>query len=404
MRNVEIENCEDDDLQYLVRNCPSLRRLGITTRTSAGQQVVRAVGLLALVNLHQSLEEFSYLRRSDGLSIQEFYTHTAAVLIDVLRECPCLHKVSLTGDALHSVDLAELRAFGHLFYELEVCQAGRPVAYGQGISQFLTSCGNLRKLCYKGLVSEQDFLVFTAQSWPLLEELEFSFNQEGRQQIAGTRIFPLISRSCRHLHLLQLYRCELSASSLCSIADMETLKELFLEECEGLAETGIAVLATMKLVTLSIGAFRNYFFSDGTLQSLIGSNISQSLVTFHLAGYRSTILIDDVQVATALASCHNLTKLFVDLGRNDCVFGRSGMDGLQAMAAGCPLLAVVTLPLTAPAIRYLASHFTNLQLCSMLHRVVPGASPAPEGFPSVEELQTLSVPSNHVGVLVKPFV
>ena len=63
MRNVEIENCEDDDLQYLVRNCPSLRRLGITTRTSAGQQVVSAVGLLALANLHQSLEEFSYLRR-----------------------------------------------------------------------------------------------------------------------------------------------------------------------------------------------------------------------------------------------------------------------------------------------------------------------------------------------------
>jgi hypothetical protein len=98
--------------------------------------------------------------------------------------------------------------------------------------------------------------------------------------------------------------------------------------------------------------------------------------------------MDDVQVATALASCHNLKILNVYTEGNGGVFGRNGLDGLQAMATGCPLLAVVCLFVTVPGLRYLGTHFSNLKKCHMFNRCVAGAA-APEGFPSIEELQTL---------------
>lgn len=73
-------------------------------------------------------------------------------------------------------------------------------------------------------------------------------------------------------------------------------------------------------------------------------------------------LVDDVQVATALASGHKLETLLVDWGRGGgCVIGRNGLEGPQAMATGCPLLAEVELYLTVPAVYYLGTHFTNLK-------------------------------------------
>jgi hypothetical protein len=352
---------------------------------------VSDVGLLFLTNLHQSLEKFSYDRHSGRHSSQAYYTQTAAALIDVLRQCSNLTKVSLLGDTLHSVDLAELRAFGHLFYELEFRESERPVYYGQSISKFLTSCCHMRKLGYEGYVDAQDLLVFTGQSWPLLEELSFSFKQQDEEQIAGPAIFPLISRSCKHLRKLSLNSCELSAASLLFIAGMESLQELTFEECEGLTDAGMAVLSTMRLASLSIDDFHGSGWADTSLQSLAGSNISQTVESLDLSGYLSTTPMDDVQIAIALASCHNLKTLSMKWGwgegEDGCVFGRNGLDGLQAMAAGCPLLADITLYVTLSGLHYLGTHLTNLKKCGVLYR--PETERPPAGFPSIEELQTL---------------
>jgi hypothetical protein len=250
----------------------------------------------------------------------------------------------------------------------------------------------VRKLRYQSSDDEQDSLFLTAiyQSCPLLEELHllsFAFNQQELGQIAGAGIFTLINHHCKHLRKLVLLFCELPVSILPTIAGIESLKELVLCSCNGLDDAGTAVLATTRVESLHI--FGSSLFAESALQSFVGSNISQTLETFHLSvdGDQPS-LIDDVQVATALASCRNLKKLTVDWRNDGCVYGRNGLDGLQAMAAGCPLLADVCLYLTAHGLHYLGTHFTNLEKCTVLNRRVTGA-PTPEGFPSIEELQTL---------------
>jgi hypothetical protein len=400
MRNVKIKYCEDEDLQYLVRNCPALRCLGIETSVVARRyQPVSEIGLEVLTNLHQSLEEFSYARHVGGRldQDQEYQVQSAAAaLIDMLRQTSNLHKVSLTGTALRSVNLEELLPYGHLFQELEFEGGCQTIAYVQHISNLLAYCSNLTKLHYMGseddeLDDEMDSLFLTAihQSCPLLEELElmhFLFNQQDLP--AGSGVFALINRNCRHLRRLTLNRCELSASILRSIAELEALKELDLTECEGLTDAGLAALATMKLVGLSIFVFQSDDSQLSSLQSFVGSNISQTLETFDLSVEDDQALIDDVQVATALASCHNLKKLAMLSFVDGYAFGRDGLDGLQAMAVGCPLLADVSLSLTAPGLHYLGAHFPNLRKCSVSIASEEG-EPAPEGFPSIEELQTL---------------
>ena len=103
--------------------------------------------------------------------------------------------------------------------------------------------------------------------------------------------------------------------------------------------------------------------------------------------------MDDVQVATALASCHNLKKLVLYFAREGCVFGRNGMDGLQAMATGCPLLADVSLSLTVDGIHCLGKHLPNLKKCRVYSRFVRNSrvveTRTPNGFPSIGELLTL---------------
>jgi hypothetical protein len=385
MRKVVTESFEDDDLQYLVRNCPSLQSLALGSWGS----FVSGTGLRTLTDLRQSLEVFAFNRCSDDQP-QTYYTDTATVLIDVLRQCSRLHKVSLTGDALRSFNLEELLPYGHLFHELEVESEDRTVADAQAISNLLAKCSNLKKLCYDGSGNEQDSLVITAvcKSCPLLEELDlwwFSFNQQAHIAGADT-VADIMNRSCKHLRKLGLFCCKLSASILRSIAGMDALKELDLNECEGLTDAGMAVLATMKLESLTI--YGRAQLTEAWIQSFIGSNISQTLETFHLSAVGDGTPMDDVQVATALASCHNLKKLDVSFGRGGCVFGRNGLDGLKAMAMGCPLLADVSLFLTVPGLHYLGTHFTNLKKCHVHNKSMAGAT-TPEGFPSIEELQTL---------------
>ena len=179
----------------------------------------------------------------------------------------------------------------------------------------------------------------------------------------------------------------LSASNLHSIAGMEALKDftLSLHTIEGLPG---AELASMKLERLCLQC--SVLDSAGLLHSLFsGSTISQTLVTFEMRAYNITTPIDDDQVAVALASCHNLKKLFVNLGEDICLFGRNGLAGLQAMATGCPLLADVFLNLSASAVHYVGTHFTNLTKCAFYKNRAAAAPTPSESFPSVEELRTL---------------
>ncbi len=402
MRKAVAESFGDDDLQCLVRNCPSLRSLSLTSYSDRMSQTGLST-LSTLTNLHQCLEEFSFRRGSGYDQPEAFYTETGAALIDALRRCSRLQKVALTGDALRAVNLEDLLPYGHLFHELEFQSYGRTAADAQAISNLLVNCGNLRKLHYQGSDDEHDLLFFTPLSCPLLEVLElssFSFNQQ--QQIAGAGasaaavaaagVFTLIHRNCKHLRELTLRRSELSASTLPSIGGMESLKELTLDECEGVTAAGMAVLATMKLVKLGVYVEgqddEDGVLTAASLVSFVGSNISQTLEKFELSVYDFTVPIDDVQVATALASCHNLKKLSVNFGDGGCLFGRNGLDGLQALATGCPLLADVSLYLTLPGLHYLGTHFANLEECTVYCRRVVGA-PTPEGFPSIDNLQTL---------------
>jgi hypothetical protein len=390
MRIVSANDFVDDDLHYLVRNCPALQSLSL--RSSLFRPVSH-VGLRTLTNLDQSLEEFSFHRSGDDEHSEEYYTQTAAALLDVLRRCSRLHKVSLIGDSLRSVNLEELLPYGHLFHELNFRRDGQMIADIGAISSLVARCSNLRRLGYRGCEGdEQDPRLLTAihQSCPLLEELTlwwFSFTQQER--IAGAGSFALINRNCKHLRVLTLGSCELSTSILRSIAGMETLESLTLRESDGITDAGMAVLATMKLVTLVIihGEHGDGEWSGASLQPFVGSNISQTLESFHIIVRYSDdrmTRIDDVQLARSLASCQNLKTLSVYLGGWDgCVFGRDGLEGLQAIATGCPLLAVVAASLTADGIHCLGTQFTNLKTCTS-HK-----SLASVGIGSIEELQTL---------------
>jgi hypothetical protein len=209
----------------------------------------------------------------------------------------------------------------------------------------------------------------------------FSFNQQEQATAAG--IFTRVNRGCKHLRTLTLSCCELSASTIRSIAGVESLKKLNLNMCDGL--TDIAVLATMRLERLALYSITD--FQSASLQSFVGSNISHTLVEFAISFDDYTTSISNV--SAALASCHRLQML--DVKCWEYVFGRNGMDGLQSMATGCPLLADVSLYLTVDGLHYLGTHFTNLKKCDVMYyrRGTWARARTPAGFPSINTLQTL---------------
>jgi hypothetical protein len=153
---------------------------------------------------------------------------------------------------------------------------------------------------------------------------------------------------------------------------MQALKGLWLAHCGGVTDADIALLATMKLASLSVDIDQGNDWMYESLQSFVGSSISRTLEMFCLSVHDDTILIDDVNLATALASCHSLKKLSVYCHRDICLFGRDGLDGLQAVAASCPLLEEINSPVTAPGLHYLGTHFTHLKKCTMPNSSVAG--------------------------------
>jgi hypothetical protein len=159
-----------------------------------------------------------------------------------------------------------------------------------------------------------------------------------------------------------------SSAVLDKIARIDSLRDLELNHCHGLTDAGIATLAVLKLTRLAVWEGRGSqvaknSMTEAALQSFVGANISHTLENFYLfvGGDR---LIDDELVATALASCHNLKVLEVQWGEDKCTFGRNGMDGLQAMTAGCPLLYKAVLHATVPGLHCIAAHCSNLKRCA----------------------------------------
>ena len=369
---------EDADLCYLVNNCPALRSLTLAFAE------VSHVGLGMLTNLHGSLEEFSLsipMRKTNDPSFT-YGKQFAATLVDMLCGCSHLQKVSLTGESLRCfANYDDLLPFGHLFHELQLKRWGRSVTF---FPDLLTTCTNLRELRYECHGMEQDVMVWTAICHcPLLTVLRIinSLPNQEDHRIRIADLFGHISRSCRHLRDLSLDSCRIPISILQSVAGMENLRTLSVADFDGLPDAGMAVLATTRLEILSFATDK--CSADVSLQSLVGSNISQTLVILVVLSTGSDPLVDDVRLATALASCHNLKTLRVYY--ESCLFGS---EGLQAVAAGCPLLKDVSLYFTVEGIHYLGEHVASLQQVAACNGCARG-SHTPAGFPSVQKLQTL---------------
>ena len=363
LQKVKMWSFADDDLDYLVRNCPSLRTLDLDTRGNA----VTGPYLRLLTNLHQSLGELS-------LSMSNVYTaqpdkQLAEALVDIVRQCSNLKKVSLSGDSLQAAKFTELCPFGHLFYELEFPPIHRKRFQQptEVVSNFLRECVNLRKLHFTS-GRNNDALLVALKSCLLLEELDlssFSFDTQ-KGELLGADLFRLINRHCKHFCKLRLESSGVSESTLRHISGIEALQELVVDECEGegMAGAGMAVLATMGLAKLSI-----HSWTEAPVLPFVGSNISQTLESFILKIYRDELSpIGADRITSSLASCPNLKSISIYFG-DGCVFGDNGLAGLQAMAAGCPLLADVSFSSAAPGLHYIATHWTNLKKCSVLSGV-----------------------------------
>ena len=384
MREVVVaESFEDEDLYYLVRNCKKLQNLKLQYTYQCNTP---ARGLCWLQK-YRKLEEFSFSMESVYTEPEESFTQVATVLLDVLRQCTNLRKVSLTGDALRGRNVEDLLPYGHLFDELKFKgRHDRSMGYGQAVANLLVACTNLWRLRYESNGEQHDGLVLVAihRSCPSLEALVL----ESFHHIIDADTFTRIGRNCPHLCTLTLGTTfELSEFSIRAITGMQALTDLRLLCCYGLTDAGMALLATMKLERLSV--LLSDQLTDASLQSFIESNISQTLEDFSVLLFGDTILFNDVEVALAMASCHKLRRLFMSSRPGAVyVFGHNGLAGLQAMATGCPLLSDVSLYLTVSGMHYIGTHFTSLKNCEMLKRRDEGAA-TPEGFPSVEELRTL---------------
>jgi hypothetical protein len=312
----------------------------------------------------------------------ESYKQSAEWLVQMVRQCPKLQTVSLTGDTLRGVQLEQLRPFGPLFHVLQFYwqQTDPNHLSDQAISNLLGTCNNLRKFEYfrrhpvQGDVEEVEKhrLALTAlcESCPLLEELCL----DALSSVALGFVLPGLCRNCTLIHTLSFVRCKISASNLRDIARMETLKDLTLSLCDGLTDASVATLAGLELTRLylwddsqddPVPDFEG-LLTEACLQSFAEANISRTLESFDMIiGIDRPV--DVGPIAIGIASCHNLKRLYVDWGQgNDSVFG---LGSLQTIAAGCPLLADVTINVTVPGLRYIAHHCSNLKKCNIYRAV-----------------------------------
>ena len=368
IRNADINGCGDHGFLCLIRNCPFLRRVRLSL---FGLQLVTATGLMELTNLHESLEEFFFFYRFNAICDPEgYHTQLATALNQIFSSCLRLHRVVLSGDTLRAVDMDEVLPCGHLFDELEFARESQSTDDGSCTSSIFTR-NNLIRLSYYGRNDDElDLQVMTDihQSCPMLEDLDLhgiSCTEDEDFAETGSSVFRQLGRHCKHLRKLSFDRCIISDSawSLRDIVGIESVKELSITTCIGVTETSIALFATMKLVKLTMELPRNFEWTVASLQSFVGSNASKTLAYLHVSYLHNAAPIDDVQVATALASCHNLKALHVFLGCDACVFG---VDAVQMVAVGCALLEVTSLCLTIDSVHCLGANCAMLKRCHVM--------------------------------------
>ena len=355
VRHMHAYTFADEDLYSLIHNCPSLQSISLQ---SFATNLVTPMGLRSLSRLHLTLEVFVYDR--SATFPDEYYTQTAAALVDVFRQCTSLRRVVLVGTTLRCADLDAFCAHGHLFHHLQFCRDGRESAT---VARFLAHCSHLTTLHYRE----------SAEDDPHSDD---------------SHAMSTIHQSCLMLEDLALRECLLPLWLIQNIATMSALKQLTIRG--GLVRDGFAVLGTMKITHLSVTADKNdETWTEDVLQSLfVGSSLCQTIESFTIEDCYSTEPIDDIQVALALATCPHLQSLSINFARTTCLFGQHGLTGFQAMAAGCPLLSEVVLHTTVEGIPCLGTQFPKLKSCAIIDHYRPNGA-APEGFPSIVELQTL---------------
>jgi hypothetical protein len=406
MRKVKIEPCGNEDILLLLSNCPALQSLTVCCSGKLNGKYENHLMPSAFEAISSSyangLEEFHYERSLiDGNNIQ-YCVQSAAALVQMLHRCSQLKKVSLTGSVLRGMRLDELQPFGHLCYELGLGFENTFPTHD--LSGLLSHCCNLRKFDYFGkgrhifgiIVDpelelfgiEQDRLVLTAlyQSCPLLEDLEL----QNLSAVALDGALSGLRRSCIFLRKLTICSCKLSALSLREVALCSSLRSLSCRWCKGLTDAGVASLAVLQLTNLLIkqDGFQPDW-DDATMEaalvSFAGANISHTLDTLwiDIEPHRA---VDADMLATALASCDRLTRLHVKWGNGGGAGYAFGLDALQAIATGCPLLATVELPLALPGCEYVATHCSHLTKCkSSLKKVISRArSELQAKYPNVD--------------------
>jgi hypothetical protein len=128
IKELAIEDCNNKFLLSIAQGCPALRSLTIRWKEyqypNVDEQHLMDAAFEALASNCKDLEEIAYDRRvfadCDGYLLPtDFYERSAAALIQLLRRCAKLKKVSLNGNTLWDMKLEELVPFGHLFHVLE---------------------------------------------------------------------------------------------------------------------------------------------------------------------------------------------------------------------------------------------------------------------------------------------
>jgi hypothetical protein len=95
----------------------------------------------------------------------------------------------------------------------------------------------------------------------------------------------------------------------------------------------------------------------------VDANISHTLEFFYM-DFRTDRTLEVDNTATALASCHRLKSLGVRWGMTD--HRTYGLQAVDAIATGCPLLTDAALSLSIEGIHHVATRCPQLARCRLL--------------------------------------
>ena len=307
LRSISAWRVCDEDLKYLVRNCPALTTLELVTTVDA----VTETGLHFIADSCAHLERLSWI--VDGtMNSSAHNARTAAAVVNILHSCNHLTEISLSGNTSRFMNFEQMCQYGHLFVELSVYVGTEPCAGSvQSVTNFLGTCNNIKslELVASGLADDVDFSILPSPACSVLEELtlrnpSLQFLHSGFVQF----VLSTFSCNCKLISKLTLVWCDVSEWCLRTVAKMVNLKDLILMECEGLTNTGVASLAILslrRLVIIDTQTEAQNELNEEFLLIFAEGNIRQTLecISIHII---TTLDVDYGKVNAALASCRNL--------------------------------------------------------------------------------------------------